>query len=87
MRNLITAAFVSLDGVMLGDAVTGLLGLDDILGLNQNESVMILGAGGVRHMAAQQALSRQVGPKAKLSNERKGVSYGDTNRSSLWNGG
>lgn len=43
-------------GVVLSDAVTGLRGLDDILGLKPNESVMIFGAsGGIGHMAVQLA--------------------------------
>jgi NADPH:quinone reductase len=43
-------------GVMPSDAVTGLRGLDDILRLKRDESVMIFGAsGGIGHMAVQLA--------------------------------
>lgn len=43
-------------GVVLADAVTGLRGLDEILGVKPGESVMIFGAsGGIGHMAVQLA--------------------------------
>jgi NADPH:quinone reductase len=43
-------------GVMPCDAITGLRGLDDILNLKRDESVMIFGAsGGIGHMAVQLA--------------------------------
>ena len=49
-------------GVMLSDAVTGLRGLDDILGLKRGESVMIFGAsGGIGHMALQ--LAKRIGAR------------------------
>lgn len=41
-------------GVMGGVGITALRGLDDVLGLKQNESVMIFGAsGGIGHLAVQ----------------------------------
>lgn len=41
-------------GVMTVDAITALTGLDNVLGLTQNESLMIFGAsGGIGHMAVQ----------------------------------
>jgi NADPH2:quinone reductase len=49
-------------GVMLSDAITGLRGLDDILGLQRDESVMIFGAsGGIGHMAVQ--LAKRMGAR------------------------
>jgi NADPH:quinone reductase len=49
-------------GVMLSDAITGLRGLDDILGLKRGESVMIFGAsGGIGHMAVQ--LAKRMGAR------------------------
>ncbi|MGE0468249.1 MAG: zinc-binding alcohol dehydrogenase family protein [Nitrospira sp.] len=49
-------------GTMLGDAVTGLRGLDDILRLKRDESVMIFGAsGGIGHMAVQ--LAKRMGAR------------------------
>jgi NADPH2:quinone reductase len=49
-------------GVMLSDAVTGLRGLDDIIGLKRGESVMIFGAsGGIGHMAVQ--LAQRIGAR------------------------
>ena len=33
-------------GVMLSDALTGLQGLDDVLALKRDETIMIFGAGG-----------------------------------------
>jgi NADPH:quinone reductase-like Zn-dependent oxidoreductase len=49
-------------GVMLSDAVTGLRGLDDIIGLKRDESVMIFGAsGGIGHMAVQ--LAKRMGAR------------------------
>jgi NADPH:quinone reductase-like Zn-dependent oxidoreductase len=49
-------------GVVLADAVTGLRGLQDILGLQRGESVMIFGAsGGIGHMAVQ--LARRMGAR------------------------
>lgn len=49
-------------GVMLSDAVTGLRGLDDILGMKRGESVMIFGAsGGIGHMALQ--LAKRMGAR------------------------
>jgi len=49
-------------GVMLSDAVTGLRGLDDVLKLKRDESVMIFGAsGGIGHMAVQ--LAKRLGAR------------------------
>lgn len=49
-------------GVMLSDAVTGLRGLDDIIGLKRGETVMIFGAGGgIGHMAVQ--LAKRMGAR------------------------
>jgi NADPH2:quinone reductase len=49
-------------GVTLSDAVTGLRGLDDILNLQPEESVMIFGAsGGIGHMAVQ--LAKRIGAR------------------------
>jgi NADPH2:quinone reductase len=49
-------------GVMLSDAVTGLRGLDDIIGLKRGESIMIFGAsGGIGHMAVQ--LAKRMGAR------------------------
>jgi len=49
-------------GVMPSDAVTGLRGLNDILGLKRGGSVMIFGAsGGIGHMAVQ--LAKRMGAR------------------------
>jgi len=49
-------------GAMAADAITGLRGLDDVLGLKPGESVMIFGAsGGIGHMAIQ--LAKRMGAR------------------------
>src|SRR5262249_10862058 len=49
-------------GGMPVDAITGLMGLDDTLGLKQGESLMIFGAsGGIGHLALQ--LAKRMGAR------------------------
>jgi NADPH:quinone reductase-like Zn-dependent oxidoreductase len=49
-------------GVMPSDALTGLHGLDEVLGLKSGETVMVFGAGGgIGHMAVQ--LARRMGAR------------------------
>jgi NADPH2:quinone reductase len=49
-------------GVVLADAITGLRGLEEILGVKRGESVMIFGAsGGIGHMAVQ--LAKRMGAR------------------------
>src|SRR5262249_29557942 len=49
-------------GVMLSDAVTGLRGRDDIIGVKRADAVMIFGAsGGIGHMAVQ--LAKRMGAR------------------------
>ena len=57
-------------GVMPVDAITGLQGLDDTLGLRQGESLMIFGAsGGIGHLAVQLAKRMGAGVLAVASGE------------------
>ena len=49
-------------GVMLSDALTGLQGLDDVLALKRDETIMIFGAGGgIGHLALQ--LAKRMGAR------------------------
>ena len=49
-------------GVMLSDALTGLQGLDDVLALKRDETIMIFGAGGgIGHLGVQ--LAKRMGAR------------------------